>query len=192
MQPPFGNNLVIPLYNLPGQSGLIHYTKLKLCYTSKTSCIDSIHLVWNGLRGLNFISLVTCFGLQEEEPLTAHLMSSWASHIATSVLMGHDPRPNHPIHQQEVGQIYGQQGKTVWPCSVVPEELYSSWSPTLQQHSWPLGGHISGIGYHKSHAPCHPYSWIYSKSSQMAYQQPVRASTVLSFMNSFTPQPRWL
>ena len=42
------------------------------------------------LRSVNFISLVTCFGLQEEEPQTAHLLFFiWASHIAASVLTGH-------------------------------------------------------------------------------------------------------
>ncbi len=42
-------------------------------------------------RSLNFISLViSCFGLQEEGPQTAHLMSfTWASCIAASVLTGH-------------------------------------------------------------------------------------------------------
>ncbi len=34
-------------------------------------------------------AIITCAGLQEEEPQTAHLMSfTWPSHIAASVLTG--------------------------------------------------------------------------------------------------------
>ena len=50
------------------------------------------------------LSVTFCFGLQEDEPQTAHLMSlTWASHIAASVLT----LPNQSIHPMsaEFGNI---------------------------------------------------------------------------------------
>ena len=51
---------------------------------------DILLLKWPSWS-VNFESLViSCVGLREEEPQTAHLMSfRWASHIVASMLTGH-------------------------------------------------------------------------------------------------------
>ena len=49
-------------------------------------------------QSVNFISLVTsCAGLQGEEQQTAHLMSTWASHIAASMLTGRSTLPDQSV-----------------------------------------------------------------------------------------------
>ncbi len=73
--------------------------KLSLYNVLQVSCIKWIHNIsWNSkhLGSVIFTLLVTyCDGLQEEEPWAAHPMPLiWASHKATSELMGQWNLPN--------------------------------------------------------------------------------------------------